>query len=99
MSTPKDDRAGITQIVRALDKAGWIPTRVDYGDGEYVIAHGVPETVDEVVAVDDAFVIVQRGTRDGWVRFVLGNDPDEVVCDYTVNLEDVIGPITKGWWS
>lgn len=98
MSAPASDRAGITQIVRALDKTGWTPTYVDYGDGESVGTHGVQETVDEVMAVDDAFVIVQRGTGDGWVRFVMGNDPEEVVADYTLNLEDVIGPITKGWW-
>ena len=100
MGAPTSDRAGVTQIVRALDEAGWIAMRVDYGDGEYVTAHGVPETVDEVMAVDDAFVIVaRRGTGEAWVRFVLGNDPEEVVADYTLSLEDVIGPITEGWWS
>lgn len=56
------------------------------------------EAVDAVTAVDDAFLYVRKGDSEGYVFFVLGNAPDEVICDYTVNLESAIGPLIEGWF-
>lgn len=47
--------------------------------------------------VDDAFLVVEKGTERGWVRFVMGNDPDEVVCDYTIKLEGALAPMFERW--
>lgn len=97
MPTPTTDAAGIRQTIRALVADGWTLDRVEFGDPE-------PEPVydDETKAMaiitdlDDAFLVVTRGDQSGWVRFVMGNEPYEVVCDYTVNLE-CVSRLTSGW--
>lgn len=32
--------------------------------------------------------------KNGWVMFVFGNDGWDVISDYTMNLEDILQPIT-----
>jgi hypothetical protein len=97
MSAPTSDRSGIRQTVRALIAAGWLPLWVDYNDGDVEKVTRETETVDAIMAVDDAFLVVEKGTERGWVRFVMGNDPDEVVCDYTIKLEDALAPMFERW--
>jgi len=101
MTAPTTDRGGINQTVHTLHDAGWMPLWVDYNDGDEpeqypadVTAHKV---VEDVMAVDDAFLVVEKGEERGWVRFVMGNDPDEVVCDYTVKLEDALSAMFDRW--
>lgn len=101
MSAPTSDRGGIQQTIRALKGRGYVLVQVF--DGEDTIpVQTETEAVDAVMAVDDATLTVAEGTPTGpkgWVRFVLGNEPEEVVCDYTINLESVLGPLTEGWWD
>lgn len=51
--------------------------------------------IAEVAEVDDEFlgVFYQDGTRKGWVRFVYGNNGEDVISDYTTNLESVLKPV------
>lgn len=101
MGAPTSDRGGVLQTLRALQAAGWAMHHTY--DGEDSTRTGtVQAATDAVMAVDDAVVHVRQEGYDtsnetGWVRFVLGNDPDEVVCDYTSNLESVIGPLFDSW--
>jgi hypothetical protein len=44
---------------------------------------------------EDYLYAFVNASRWGWVRFVYGNDGWDVICDYTVNLEPVVGPITE----
>lgn len=99
-NAPSSDQAGIRQVIRALVAAGY--TLVEVFDGE----ENVPTTtesaaIDAIMAVDDAtlFVRTPDGSRNPWVRFVLGNDPEEVVCDYGMALDPILDPLTTGWWS
>lgn len=99
---PKTDEAGIRQAIRALRKDGWGLDWV-YDGGEYVPVSTESEAIDAITAVDDAVLQVRRhatdlgsGYESGWVRFVLGNDPDEVICDYTVNLT-VLDDLIDKW--
>lgn len=92
MGAPSSDSAGIRQVYRALKEAG-NPVIFVFDGEENVPVKNENECVDAVTAVDDAFA----NTADGWVRFVLGNAPEEVVCDYTVNLSDVLDPILDRW--
>jgi len=100
VSAPTSDRAGVRQTLRALKADGWKPLWVDYRDGEdeEVPCTKERETVEAVMQVDDAFLVVEHTeTKErGWVRFVMGNEPDEVVCDYTVKLE---GPALKAMFE
>lgn len=56
------------------------------------------EAVEEVMSVDESWLWV-RGT-DGQLRvvfFVLGNDPEEVICDHSVALTPVLDPLIDSW--
>lgn len=99
MSAPTSDRAAARQIITGLVHAGWRLDRV-YDGEEDVDVVTVSQALDAVFAVDMAHLHVKHAeTGDtGWVYFVLGNDPEEVVCDHTVNLSPAIDPVTEGWW-
>lgn len=100
MAAPSSDSAAIRQTIRALKGAGY--TLLEVFDGEDTVeVKTETEALDAITAVDDAtlFVRTPEGDRNPWVRFVLGNDPEEVVCDYVVSLSSVIDPLTESWWS
>ena len=99
MSTPSTDRSAISQVIDGLTKAGWTLDRVYDGGDEDIPTPTKPEAMEAITAVDDAFLHVARNEDTGWVRFVMGNEPIEVVCDNTVNLSDAIDPVTDPWWS
>lgn len=87
MSLPTTDRGGIQQAIRALRDDGWNLYTVD--DGEETIAPvNETEAVEAIMAVDVAtlHLVNAKSGEHGSVLFVLGNSPEEVVCDYTVNL-------------
>lgn len=103
MSTPKTDEAAIRQIVRALHAAGF-PFLEVYDGEEMVQARNESEAVAAVTAVDDATLFVHdpESGRNPWVRFVLGNDPEEVVADWTIDVERfdrTITSVTDRWWN
>ena len=31
--------------------------------------------------------------------FVMGNEPEEVICDHGLSLSPVLDPLTEGWWE
>lgn len=101
MSAPSSDQAGIRQVIRALRARGWVLNFV-YDGEEEVKVKTEQDAIDAIMAVDEATLVVNEGTVTGprgWVFFVLGNDPDEVVCDHTINLSGVLDPLTEGWWD
>lgn len=103
MSAPKSDRAGVRQAIRALRAAGYGLSYVYDGEDRIPVSTEAA-AIGAVMAVDDAILGVVRKTAtqyDDWGRvwFVLGNDPDEVISDHTVNLEPVLGPLMEGWWD
>lgn len=97
MSAPTTDRGGIQQTIRALRDAGWELDSVWDGE-ESTPVTSYPQAVDDIMSVDQAHLYVKKDGAEGWVFFVLGNDPDEVINDYTVNLSEVLDPLTESWW-
>lgn len=100
MSAPSSDRAGIRQAIRALRNNGWDLHYVNDGE-ERILVKTESEAIDAIMAVDCARLFVNHIGPDydsGWLFFVLGNMPDEVICDYTTNLESVIEPLTDSWF-
>ena len=103
MGAPSSDRAGIRQIIRALVAKGY--SIVETWDGEETVKTTTETAaIDAVMSVDDAtlFFRTPDGSRNPWVRFVLGNDPEEVVCDHVVDCQDfeeIINSVTERWWS
>lgn len=107
MSTPKDDKSAIRLIIRAVRAAGWDLECVDDREEE-VKVKTEQEALDAITAVDEAFLVLTRLDKQpgslvklktrGHIFFVLGNDPEEVACDYTTNLESAIGPLVESWF-
>lgn len=96
-SAPTTDRGGIQQTIRALLASGHTLSFVyDGEDKVQVSTQG--QAVEAIMAVDDArLYVLLPNDKTGWVRFVMGNSPEEVVCDYTVNLCPTLDPLTEGW--
>ena len=104
MATPKNDRAAIVQVICALKKAGWNP--VSIADPETVMVKTkTPGEIADLIT-GNYFSAVLYFKKDGpdirpqCVYFVLGNDPDEVVCDYTMSdneFDSVISTLLESW--
>jgi len=99
MSTPTTDTAAMRQIIRALRASGHTLRFVYDGEDDVPVANET-EALEAINAVDQAYlhVTLPDGETTGYVFFVLGNDPEEVACDWTVNLPDV-DRVTESWWS
>ena len=99
MSIPKTDEAAVRAIIRALRGAGWRLEFVD--DGEELVPTATEAVaIETVMSVDQATLSVTNAVgATGWVLFVLGNDPEEVACNYTANLSDAIDPLTDTWYE
>lgn len=102
MSAPSTESAAIRRLIRVSLTDGWKPLHVIYTDNEEVPVTNESEALEAILAVDEAYLRFTRGEGDeqewGWIRFVMGNDPDEVACDYTVNLT-AVDRETSSWWS
>lgn len=96
---PRDERSAVRQTLAALGKAGWSTTGLEYSDGEFC-DEDVRNRADleyEIFSVDDVFMHVKRNDETAWVYFVFGNDPEEVVCNMSTNLEDTLNPLFAKW--
>lgn len=90
-----------TQIIKAtiqvLLAEGYMLAVDDGGE----IALQKTQDADAILAAmrttDEDYLIVYRqgygSRREGWVRFIYGNDDIEVLNDYTMNLHPVMGEI------
>ena len=92
----KLERIAVYAVLKMLSDDEWKPYRVDDGCGDIGINRvtDIHEAYRAVMAVDESYVNLKKVTAGvppkttiGWVRFVMGNDPDEVVCDYTTSIE------------
>jgi hypothetical protein len=96
MSAPSSEIAGVRQVIRALVADGW---KLHSVDDEPV--HNETEALAEIEAVGFARLFVisdERLGERGWVFFTMQNgEPDEVVCDYTLNLE-CVQTLTDSWY-
>jgi len=108
MTAPSTDRAAIAAIIKAVKAAGWTLDYVDNGEDNVPTYDTAQIALNAVFEVDEALLHVTRGSADdaerggepperGYVYLVLGNEPFEVAADYTVNLEQAIGPLMEGW--
>jgi hypothetical protein len=85
------ERSIARAFVTSAHKMGFT-FQIDNGgdDDEIVKTSGVKQTLDEMFATDEERVyLVKDGKRIGWVFFVYGNSGYDVICDYTVNLDDL----------
>ena len=103
MAAPSSDKAAIRQVIRALRSAGYTITGGHDGDYFFEVAPDVSEDVlinDYLTVCDDSTLHTWKdGEGNSHVYFVLGNDPEEVICDHGVSLSPVLDPLTEGWWE
>lgn len=100
---PSNDREAVTLILEGLAKKGYRVTEVmddTYCPDERTAVTEVSEAIELVMGVDEAFVyLLTPDMLPGYIFFVLGNDPEEVACDYTVNLDPDLSDIVDPWWN
>lgn len=103
---PSNDREAVTLILNGLTEKGCKVTEVcedTWNRDDLTPVNSVQEAVDLVTGVDEAVVYLDLPTgaeRDStFIYFVLGNDPEEVACDYGVSLSPYIDPIVNPWWE
>ena len=119
MSVPKDDRSAIRRMIRALKKVGAKVVELgptDWGEPEPLDKLTEKAVLDAIMDYDDICVLFER-KGPAWtpekgysnnhitLRFVMGNEPDEVVCDWAPYSEDenslskVVDKEAESWWS
>lgn len=103
MSAPRTDRQAILLTLTTLQEARYRLTRVFDGEESIEVHDSAKAALDAITAVDEAALHVWRpGTgsnppRRGWVHFVLGNAPWEVICNHTANLSHALDPLMETW--
>lgn len=96
---PSNDREAVSLIIDGLTKRGVTLDRV-YDGEEDVPTPTKDEALSAIFSVDQAHLHVNLPDGDtGWIFFVLGNEPIEVVCDCTVNVSPFIDPTVNPWWN
>lgn len=100
---PSTDREAISLIIDGLIERGCTPTMSRDGEDEDLPYTDKESALDWLTSCDESVLFVDlpegAGRKSTHVYFVLGNDPEEVACDYGVSLEDYISPITDPWWN
>jgi hypothetical protein len=97
---PSNDREAITLILTGLVEKGHTIDGVieDTWNKEGVTLTSDPSEAAELCSgVDECFVYLDD--RSAYIYFVLGNEPEEVACDYTVNLDPDLSAIVDPWWN
>ncbi len=66
---------------------------VDYGDGPSNYLGSTKAVLAAMFQGDeDHLTLHTQGATAGWVQFIYGNDGWDVISDYSVNLEYLMGP-------
>lgn len=97
---PSNDREAISLIIDGLIEREVTPTVCRDGENEDLNYSDKDEAIAHLMSCDESvlFVDLPDGKR-GYLYFVLGNSPEEVVCDHTVNLSPYLDPIVDPWWE
>lgn len=109
---PSNDREAISLIIKGLKKAGCTMVSVRDGAGEDFPYTTKKDALDNLTSCDESVLFVglppetnddagyvETHVRESHIYFVLGNDPEEVACDYGVSLSPFLDPIIKPWWE
>jgi len=100
---PSNDREAVSLILNGMVAVGHSIVEVaddTWNTDERQQTTDPNEATEMVMAVDEAYVFLNtpEGTS-GYIYFVLGNDPEEVACDYTTNLSPDLDNIVDPWWG
>lgn len=100
---PSNDREAMSLIIDGLIERGCKPTLSRDGENEDLPFTDKESALDWLTSCDESvlFVDLPEGaeSESTFIYFVLGNDPEEVVCDCGVSLSPYIDPIVNPWWK
>jgi hypothetical protein len=102
---PSNDREAISLIIDGLIERGCKPTASRDGDSEDLPYTDKESALDWLTSCDESVLFVDLPLdaasehTSSHIYFVLGNDPEEVACDYGVSLSPYLDPITNPWWE
>lgn len=87
----------VRKAIEAIIAAGFT---CDLNDGEETTVKrstSVNEVIQAAFTTDEDYLIARdaTGKKVGTVYLVYGNDGHDVICDYSVSLEDVIAPVNE----
>lgn len=102
MSKPVDEISAVRQVLDELRTTGWKAVYLEYRDTidlTEVWDFSPEQLLNEVMATYHVFVHVKHEElKDAaWLLLVYGNDPEEVVADYTTNLDNVMNTLVERW--
>lgn len=104
-NAPKSDREAISLIIDGLIASGCTMHSTFDGDGTEFPYTTKEAALDVIMSCDDGHLYVTmpepqpNGNPLSFIYFVLGNDPEEVVCDHGVSLSKYLDPIVDPWWN
>lgn len=98
MATPSTDSAAIEATINALLADGWELVAVNDGDDGDIAVVNRAQARRAITAVGMADLYVRKGDETGRVFFVLGNDPEEVINDHTINLSEPLDRLMDSWF-
>lgn len=86
----KIERRIVHRYIKAVEDAGYTIERMNTGD-DY---ENKPYNKADLFEADECHLYIKGGAgKAQWMFFVYGNEPGEVLNDYTVGLEDAIKPV------
>jgi len=91
------ERKIATALVKSALDAGY-EICVDYGDGKSEKLFDITSVLAAMFQGDDDRLYMYNSSNAkliGWVWFVYGNDGYDVISDYTVTLEPIMGAANK----
>lgn len=90
----------IKSLLKHLENEGFSPFQVDNGDGR-VKTSTWKDALEEINATDESHVYLKHPSveKSLWLYVVLGNEPEETVCDYSCNefLDKATGAFSDKW--
>lgn len=102
---PQSDREAISLIIDGLIERGCTPIASRDGDNEDLPYTDKESALDWLTSCDESVLFVdlplhaEADRTSSHIYFVLGNDPEEVACDYGVSLSPYLDPIVNPWWE
>lgn len=97
---PNSDHEAISLIIDGLIERGCTPTVSRDGAEDDLPYTDKASALDWLTSCDESVLFVRLPDgKTSHVYFVLGNDPEEVACDYGVSLSEFIEPIIDPWWE
>lgn len=89
----------VKTLIEELTAAGCAVVGVDDGEGVVRKMDGT-EAIAAICGVDESHLYVKTTEgKEGWLFIVLGNEPEETVCDYLVYpvIETAVEKFEKRW--